>query len=200
MNEHMQQLEEVLTKLAAKLNGFKGQLAANDGKWRAVKGLFSNFNERLAAVEKRLASLPADRMDGIGELAAAVKAMRAELDGQRKQAAEKPKRTRPPKKATSSIMTKTVDMADVQRIEAMQPEAYGNPGPLKPINWKGIYVEGVHINTPIINLVKSALASGYDTAYSVSQQTGIPEEAAQYIMDMGEEGLKAIMEATAATD
>ena len=30
MNEHMQQLEEVLTKLAAKLNEFKGQLAAND--------------------------------------------------------------------------------------------------------------------------------------------------------------------------
>ena len=73
-------------------------------------------------------------------------------------------------------------------------------GATKSINWKNIYVEGVHINTPIINLVKSTLASGYDTAYSVSQQTGIPEEAAQYIMDMSEEGLKAIMEATAATD
>lgn len=200
MNEHMQQLEEVLTKLAAKLNEFKGQLAANDEKWRAVKGLFSNFNERLVAVEKRLASLPIDRMDDIEKLDAVVKAMRAELDEQRKQAAEKPKRTRSSKKATSSIMTKTVDMDDVQRIEAMQPEVYGNPEPLESINWKNIYVEGVHINTPIINLVKSTLASGYDTAYSVSQQTGIPEEAAQYIMDMSEEGLKAIMEATAATD
>ena len=87
MNEHMQQLEEVLTKLAAKLNEFKGQLAANDEKWRAVKGLFSNFNERLVAVEKRLASLPVDRMDDIEELDAVVKAMRAELDEQRKQAA-----------------------------------------------------------------------------------------------------------------
>lgn len=200
MNEHMQQLEMVLTKLAAKLNEFKGQLAANDEKWRTVKDLFANFNNRLVDVEKRLESLPVDRMADIDELDAVVKAMRAELDEQRRQAAEKPKRTRSSKKATSSIMTKTVDMDDVQRIEAMQPEVYGNPEPLKPINWKNIYVEGVHINTPIINLVKSTLASGYDTAYSVSQQTGIPEEAAQYIMDMSEEGLKAIMEATAATD
>lgn len=198
MNEHMQQLEMVLTKLAAKLNEFKGQLAANDEKWRTVKDLFANFNNRLVDVEKRLESLPADRMADIDELDAVVKAMRAELDEQRRQAAEKPKRTRPKKAA--SIMTKTVDMDDVQRIEAMQPEVYGNPEPLKPIDWKNIYVEGIHINTPIINLVRSTLASGYDTAYSVSQQTGIPEEAAQYVMDMSEEGLKAIMEATAATD
>lgn len=198
MNEHMQQLEMVLAKLAAKLNEFKGQLAANDEKWRTVKGLFANFNNRLADVEKRLESLPADRMADIGELGAAVKAMRAELDGQRKQAAEKPKRTR--SKKAAPIMTKAVDMDDVQRIEAMHPEAYGNPEPLKPTDWKDIYVEGIHINTPIINLVRSTLASGYDTAYSVSQQTGIPEEAAQYVMDMGEEGLKAIMEATAVAD
>ena len=39
MNEHMQQLEMVLTKLAAKLNEFKGQLAANDEKWRTVKSI-----------------------------------------------------------------------------------------------------------------------------------------------------------------
>ena len=198
MNEHMQQLEEVLTKLAAKLNEFKGQLAANDEKWRTVKDLFANFNNRLVDVEKRLESLPVDRMADIDELDAVVKAMRAELDEQRRQAAEKPKRTR--SKKTASIMTKTVDMDDVQRIEAMQPEVYGNPEPLKSIDWKNIYVEGIHINTPIINLVRSTLASGYDTAYSVSQQTGIPEEAAQYIMDTSEEGLKAIMEATAATD
>lgn len=199
MNEHMQQLEMVLTKLAAKLNEFKGQLAANDEKWRTVKDLFANFNNRLVDVEKRLESLPVDRMADIDELDAVVKAMRAELDEQRKQAAEKPKRTRSSKKA-ASIMTKTVDMDDVQRIEAMQPEVYGNPEPLKSIDWKNIYVEGIHINTPIINLVRSTLASGYDTAYSVSQQTGIPEEAAQYVMDMSEEGLKAIMEATAVTD
>lgn len=198
MNEHMQQLEEVLTKLAAKLNEFKGQLAANDEKWRTVKDLFANFNNRLVDVEKRLESLPVDRMADIDELDAVVKAMRAELDEQRRQADEKPKRTR--SKKAASIMTKTVDMDDVQRIEAMQPEVYGNPEPLKSIDWKNIYVEGIHINIPIINLVKSTLASGYDTAYSVSQQTGIPEEAAQYIMDMSEEGLKAIMEATAATD
>lgn len=198
MNEHMQQLEMVLTKLAAKLNEFKGQLAANDEKWRTVKDLFANFNNRLVDVEKRLESLPVDRMADIDELDAVVKAMRAELDEQRSQAAEKPKRTR--SKKAASIMTKTVDMDDVQRIEAMQPEVYGNPEPLKSIDWKNIYVEGIHINTPIINLVRSTLASGYDTAYSVSQQTGIPEEAAQYIMDMSEEGLKAIMEATAATD
>lgn len=198
MNEHMQQLEEVLTKLAAKLNEFKGQLAANDEKWRTVKDLFANFNNRLVDVEKRLESLPVDRMADIDELDAVVKAMRAELDEQRRQATEKPKRTR--SKKAASIMTKTVDMDDVQRIEAMQPEVYGNPEPLKSIDWKNIYVEGIHINTPIINLVRSTLASGYDTAYSVSQQTGIPEEAAQYIMDMSEEGLKAIMEATAATD
>jgi hypothetical protein len=198
MNEHMQQLEMVLTKLAAKLNEFKGQLAANDEKWRTVKDLFANFNNRLVDVEKRLESLPVDRMADIDELDAVVKAMRAELDEQRRQAAEKPKRTR--SKKAASIMTKTVDMDDVQRIEAMQPEVYGNPEPLKSIDWKNIYVEGIHINTPIINLVRSTLASGYDTAYSVSQQTGIPEEAAQYVMDMSEEGLKAIMEATAATD
>lgn len=198
MNEHMQQLEMVLTKLAAKLNEFKGQLAANDEKWRTVKDLFANFNNRLVDVEKRLESLPVDRMADIDELDAVVKAMRAELDEQRRQATEKPKRTR--SKKAASIMTKTVDMDDVQRIEAMQPEVYGNPEPLKSIDWKNIYVEGIHINTPIINLVRSTLASGYDTAYSVSQQTGIPEEAAQYIMDMSEEGLKAIMEATAATD
>ena len=195
MNEHMQQLEMVLTKLAAKLNEFKGQLAANDEKWRTVKDLFANFNNRLVDVEKRLESLPVDRMADIDELDAVVKAMRAELDEQRRQAAGKPKRTR--SKKAASIMTKTVDMDDVQRIEAMQPEVYGNPEPLKPIDWKNIYVEGIHINTPIINLVRSTLASGYDTAYSVSQQTGIPEEAAQYVMDMSEEGLKAIMEATA---
>lgn len=198
MNEHMQQLEMVLTKLAAKLNEFKGQLAANDEKWRTVKDLFANFNNRLVDVEKRLESLPVDRMADIDELDAVVKAMRAELDEQRMQAAEKPKRTR--SKKAASIMTKTVDMDDVQRIEAMQPEVYGNPEPLKSIDWKNIYVEGIHINTPIINLVRSTLASGYDTAYSVSQQTGIPEEAAQYVMDMSEEGLKAIMEATAVTD
>ena len=198
MNEHMQQLEMVLTKLAAKLNEFKGQLAANDEKWRTVKDLFANFNNRLVDVEKRLESLPVDRMADIDELDAVVKAMRAELDEQRRQASEKPKRTR--SKKAASIMTKTVDMDDVQRIEAMQPEVYGNPEPLKSIDWKNIYVEGIHINTPIINLVRSTLASGYDTAYSVSQQTGIPEEAAQYVMDMSEEGLKAIMEATAVTD
>lgn len=198
MNEHMQQLEMVLTKLAAKLNEFKGQLAANDEKWRTVKDLFANFNNRLVDVEKRLESLPVDRMADIDELDAVVKAMRAELDEQCRQAAEKPKRTR--SKKAASIMTKTVDMDDVQRIEAMQPEVYGNPEPLKSIDWKNIYVEGIHINTPIINLVRSTLASGYDTAYSVSQQTGIPEEAAQYVMDMSEEGLKAIMEATAVTD
>lgn len=198
MNEHMQQLEMVLTKLAAKLNEFKGQLAANDEKWRTVKDLFANFNNRLVDVEKRLESLPVDRMADIDELDAVVKAMRAELDEQRRQATEKPKRTR--SKKAASIMTKTVDMDDVQRIEAMQPEVYGNPEPLKSIDWKNIYVEGIHINTPIINLVRSTLASGYDTAYSVSQQTGIPEEAAQYVMDMSEEGLKAIMEATAVTD
>lgn len=198
MNEHMQQLEMVLTKLAAKLNEFKGQLAANDEKWRTVKDLFANFNNRLVDVEKRLESLPVDRMADIDELDAVVKAMRAELDEQRRQAVEKPKRTR--SKKAASIMTKTVDMDDVQRIEAMQPEVYGNPEPLKSIDWKNIYVEGIHINTPIINLVRSTLASGYNTAYSVSQQTGIPEEAAQYVMDMSEEGLKAIMEATAVTD
>lgn len=198
MNEHMQQLEMVLTKLAAKLNEFKGQLAANDEKWRTVKDLFANFNNRLVDVEKRLESLPVDRMADIDELDAVVKAMRAELDEQRRQTAEKPKRTR--SKKAASIMTKTVDMDDVQRIEAMQPEVYGTPEPLKSIDWKNIYVEGIHINTPIINLVRSTLASGYDTAYSVSQQTGIPEEAAQYVMDMSEEGLKAIMEATAVTD
>lgn len=198
MNEHMQQLEMVLTKLAAKLNEFKGQLAANDEKWRTVKDLFANFNNRLVDVEKRLESLPVDRMADIDELDAVVKAMRAELDEQRRQVAEKPKRTR--SKKAASIMTKTVDMDDVQRIEAMQPEVYGNPEPLKSIDWKNIYVEGIHINTPIINLVRSTLASGYDTAYSVSQQTGIPEEAAQYVMDMSEEGLKAVMEATAVTD
>lgn len=198
MNEHMQQLEMVLTKLAAKLNEFKGQLAANDEKWRTVKDLFANFNNRLVDVEKRLESLPVDRMADIDELDAVVKAMRAELDEQRRQATEKPKRTR--SKKAASIMTKTVDMDDVQRIEAMQPEVYGNPEPLKSIDWKNIYVEGIHINTPIINLVRSTLASGYDTAYSVSQQTGIPEEAAQYVMDMSEEGLKAVMEATAVTD
>lgn len=199
MNEHMQQLEEVLTKLAVKLNTFKEQLAANDEKWRTVKDLFANFNNRLSVVEQRLASLPVDKLDDIEELDAVVKSMRAELDEQRKQTIEKPKRTRSTKKA-SSIMTKTVDMNDVQRIEEAQPEVYGNPEPLNSINWKNIYIEGIHINTPIINLVKSTLAAGYDTAYSVSQQTGIPEEAAQYIMDMNEEGLKAIMEATAVTD
>lgn len=199
MNEHMQQLEEVLTKLAVKLNTFKEQLSANDEKWRTVKDLFANFNNRLSVVEQRLASLPVDKLDDIEELDAVVKSMRAEIDERRKQTIEKPKRTRSTKKA-SSIMTKTVDMNDVQRIEEAQPEVYGNPEPLNSINWKNIYIEGIHINTPIINLVKSTLAAGYDTAYSVSQQTGIPEEAAQYIMDMNEEGLKAIMEATAVTD
>lgn len=199
MNEHMQQLEEVLTKLAVKLNTFKEQLAANDEKWRTVKDLFANFNNRLSVVEQRLASLPVDKLDDIEELDAVVKSMRAEIDERRKQTIEKPKRTRSTKKA-SSIMTKTVDMNDVQRIEEAQPEVYGNPEPLNSINWKNIYIEGIHINTPIINLVKSTLAAGYDTAYSVSQQTGIPEEAAQYIMDMNEEGLKAIIEATAVTD
>ena len=199
MNEHMQQLEEVLTKLAVKLNTFKEQLAANDEKWRTVKDLFANFNNRLSTVEQRLVSLPVDKLDDIDELDAVVKAMRAELDEQRKQTIEKPKRTRATKKA-SSIMTKTVDMNDVQRIEAAQPEVYGETAPLPSVNWKNVFVEGIHINTPIINLVKSTLAAGYDTAYSVSQQTGIPEEAAQYIMDMNEEGLKAIMEATAVTD
>ncbi len=87
MNEHMQQLEMVLTKLAAKLNEFKGQLAANDEKWRTVKDLFANFNNRLVDVEKRLKSLPVDRMADIDELDAVVKAMRAELDEQRRQAA-----------------------------------------------------------------------------------------------------------------
>lgn len=200
MNDHMQQLEEVLTKLTGKLNDFKEQLVANDKKWELVKNIFANFNSRLDAVEKKLASLPVDKLEDIEELDAVVKAMREELDMQRKQPAEKPKRTR--SKKSSSIMTTEVDMEDVRRIEASQPAVYGDsePVPLKPIDWTNIFVEGIHINTPIINLVKSTIAAGYGTAYSVSQQTGIPEEAAQYVMDMSEDTLKAIMDATAVAE
>lgn len=204
-------IEEILPKVAGKLNVLQQRVDACDEKFKTMKVILGKFNDRFDDIEKALdlANLPGVKarvdqlrsefdalVQKVEQLEPAIESFTPEeakaiedeaekaLQKLNRQSSEKPKRGR--RKTVSSAISKEVDMRVVQRIEELNPERYGDEWKEAPV------IDGVKIDGTVIHAVKIAVAGGNSTAYMVSQATTLPEETCQFVMDQSEDTLQAI--------